>query len=94
MEYNAGLHAVIRGFVQGVSFRRFVLVNARRLGLTGYVLNLPSGNEVEVLAKGDRSALQELLSMLKDGSTGSIVEHVEVTWTDYSTDYATFTVRR
>ena len=94
MDYKAGLHVVIRGLVQGVRFRYFVLVKARHLGLAGYVRNLPSGNEVEVLAKGNRSALQELLSVLEDGPPGSVVEHVEVTWTDYSTDYSAFTVRR
>lgn len=94
MDSKAGIHVIVRGLVQGVSFRHFVGVNAHSLGLTGYVRNLPSGNEVELVAQGDRSPLEELLRIVEDGPPGSIVEHVEVNWTDYSSNYPSFTVRR
>lgn len=94
MDDKAGIHVVVRGLVQGVGFRHFVRVNARSLGLTGYVLNLSSGNEVEIVAYGGRGPLQELLRIIGDGPPGSVVEQLEVNWTDYSADYSSFTVRR
>ncbi len=94
MNDRAGVYVIVRGIVQGVSFRHFVSVNARSLRLTGYVQNLPSGNEVEIVAQGNRGPLKQLLMIVEDGPPGSVVEHVEVNWSDYSSDYPSFTVRR
>jgi len=46
----------IRGIVQGVGFRYFAAREARKLGLTGYVRNLPGGS-VEAVASGTEEAL-------------------------------------
>jgi len=48
----ASLHATVRGRVQGVGFREFVLTRARALGLTGAARNLLDGRSVEVVAEG------------------------------------------
>ncbi len=47
----ASLYAVVYGYVQGVFFRAFVARQAKELGLTGFVRNLPGG-AVEVNAEG------------------------------------------
>ena len=47
------LRAVVRGVVQAVGFRQFVVVNARALGLTGRVRNGNDGRSVEVTAEGE-----------------------------------------
>jgi len=52
-------HVRISGRVQGVGFRWFVREEARRLGLSGWVTNLPDG-EVEVRAGGEGSSLERL----------------------------------
>ena len=57
------LHAYVRGWVQGVGFRYFVVENALTLGLRGYVRNARDGS-VEVLAQGSRPALERLLALL------------------------------
>ncbi|MFI5400234.1 MAG: acylphosphatase [SAR324 cluster bacterium] len=44
------VHVIVSGRVQGVGFREFTRRTALRLGIAGWVRNLPGG-EVEVLAR-------------------------------------------
>jgi acylphosphatase len=65
----------VSGLVQGVGFRWFVREEARRLGLSGWVTNLPSG-DVEVAAGGETSSLARLRAALDVGPTGAQVSAV------------------
>jgi acylphosphatase len=76
------LQAIIYGRVQGVCFRDFVRQKAVELDLTGYTRNLPSGNEVEVLAEGNIDDLKKFLKFLNVGPQGSSVSKVTVNWTN------------
>ena len=75
------VRAFVSGRVQGVGFRYFTQHEARRLGLNGYVRNLPDGR-VEVVAEGSRRALEALVSALREGPAGAWVRGVQVEWTD------------
>ena len=75
----ARLEASVRGRVQGVGFRYFVLREAMYLGLTGLVANERDGG-VRVLAEGPRVDLLELLDRLREGPPASIVERVVERW--------------
>jgi len=70
------LHIRVGGRVQGVGFRWFVREEARRLGLSGWVTNLPSG-EVEVRAGGERSSLERLRRAIQVGPSGATVDRME-----------------
>src|SRR3546814_20977209 len=74
------LRAVVRGRVQSIGFRDFVITRARSLGLTGYVRNLPDGRSVEVVAEGPRPALARLVEKLRDGPRAAHVQEVETHW--------------
>lgn len=69
------LHVRIVGRVQGVGFRWFVREEARRLGLSGWVTNLPDGG-VEVMAGGEASSLERLRAALAVGPTGAGVSEL------------------
>jgi acylphosphatase len=71
----SSFHVRISGRVQGVGFRWFVREEARRLGLSGWVTNLPSG-DVEVKAGGAGSSLERLRRALEVGPTGAEVREV------------------
>jgi acylphosphatase len=70
------LEATVRGRVQGVGYRWFVVRHAARLGLVGWVANEPGGN-VAVVAEGSEAALRELLGLLREGPAGALVEAVD-----------------
>ena len=89
---EVGLHAVVNGRVQGVSFRYFVVRRARSLALKGYVHNLPKGHSVEVVAEGSRESLEELLRHLNQGPAGSVVQQVDASWTECTGAYQDFRV--
>lgn len=86
------LHALVRGYVQGVGFRAFVLRRARALGLVGYVRNTRDG-DVEVLAEGPRSAVEALLADLYRGPSEAEVSSVDVNWRRGQGIFTTFEVR-
>lgn len=69
------LHARISGRVQGVGFRWFVREEARRLGLAGWVRNLPTG-DVELVAEGPPETLAAFARMIAQGPPGARVELV------------------
>ena len=71
---------MVRGRVQGVYFRDFARIHAQRLGLVGWVRNLPDGTTVEVLAEGARPALEQLLACLREGPPHAHVARVDVEW--------------
>lgn len=69
------LDATVRGRVQGVGYRYFVLREASGLGLDGWVSNERDGS-VRVVAEGPSSVLDELLDLLHEGPPASVVERV------------------
>ncbi len=87
------LHAVIRGRVQGVGFRYYVLKSAQQLKLAGWVRNLPNG-QVEVEAQGDEDSLYQFEQLLWKGPHFSNVEEVTCTRSETNSTYEGFQVRR
>src|SRR6185312_15144152 len=87
------LHAFVRGRVQGVGFRAFVIYNAQALGLTGFARNLGDELTVEVVAEGPRDSLEALLTALHAGPRASKVERVDVNWGTAAGTYDAFAVR-
>jgi acylphosphatase len=76
------VHLLVRGRVQGVSFRASTQHEARRLGVFGWVKNCPDGS-VEILAEGTENALADLVRWAHQGPTFARVDHVDVRWRDF-----------
>ncbi len=66
----------VYGLVQGVFFRYTTRKVARKLGLTGYVKNMPDGS-VLIEAEGPENELFELLEFSKKGPKYAQVEKVD-----------------
>ena len=73
------LTAWVKGRVQGVGFRWWTRARALELGLTGSATNLDDGR-VEVVAEGPRDAVEQLLALLRGGTTPGRVDHVAERW--------------
>ena len=67
----------ISGRVQGVFYRACAYDEARRLGLRGWVMNLPDGR-VEVLAEGDPEKLRAMEEWCRQGPPYARVKNIEV----------------
>lgn len=70
------IRVVVRGRVQGVGFRAWTAAVARDLGLTGYVLNGPDGQSVELVAEGAAEAIRTLVQYLHHGPPAACVASV------------------
>lgn len=71
------IHILVYGRVQRVGFRFFTMMNARSLGICGFVQNLPD-KTVEVVAQGEKDKLDLLIIKCKKGNIFSKVDKIEI----------------
>lgn len=71
------IRAVVRGRVQGVGYRASTEREATRLGLAGWVRNLPDG-AVELEAEGPAVAVDALVAWCRRGPALARVTAVDV----------------
>jgi acylphosphatase len=86
------LHVWVRGRVQGVFFRESTRQTAIRLGLHGWVRNLPDGR-VEAVFQGDDGACGKALEFVRRGPPSAHVHEVDTRWEDDEEDFADFRIR-
>jgi acylphosphatase len=70
-------HYYVTGKVQGVWFRASTQKEAKRLGVTGWVRNLPDGR-VEVMAAGSDDLVLQLEVWLRRGPERAVVTDLAV----------------
>jgi acylphosphatase len=86
---KARAHIYVSGRVQGVFFRAETAELARRLGLCGWVRNLPDGR-VEALFEGDRQDIEKAVDFCGHGPPGANVRNLDVKWEDWKGDVQDF----
>jgi acylphosphatase len=74
---NRSIHVVVRGRVQGVSYRYWTHAEANRRGLSGWVRNRDDG-AVEAVFAGPDGQVQEMLLALRSGPPAARVSDVEI----------------
>jgi len=85
------LRIVIHGTVQGVFFRANTEEQAKRLGLRGWVRNNSDGS-VEVMAEGDKAALEKLLEWCSHGPPGASVGDIKSEWLGATGEFKNFRI--
>lgn len=86
------INVIISGNVQGVFFRANTKDRADKLGLKGYVRNLPDGS-VEAVFEGKESDIKKILEFCRKGPPGAKVENVEVKEETYKGEFDSFEIR-
>jgi acylphosphatase len=86
------LEATVRGTVQGVGFRWFVVRKASALGLVGWTANEADGS-VRVIAEGPANRLNDLQQLLNEGPSGAHVSSVDASRTNATGEFSSFAIR-
>ena len=71
------IHAIVKGKIQGVSYREFTRREAEALGVAGFVRNLKDGN-VEIVAEGEEKKLKDFERKFRKGPLMAFVTDVEL----------------
>jgi acylphosphatase len=87
------VHLRITGLVQGVSYRACTRDEAHRLGVKGWVRNLPNG-DVEAVAEAPADTLERFIAWCHRGPEEARVESVKVSDEASTAPFSTFEVRR
>ena len=83
---------VVNGLVQGVGYRYFVMREAQKLSLNGFVKNLYTG-EVLTVVEGEKAIVEELINKLKVGPIHASVKSCKVDWQEPKNEFTEFEVR-
>jgi acylphosphatase len=83
---------IVSGKVQGVFFRRYTCEEATKLGLRGYVKNLIN-QDVEIVAQGDDTQIDQLIEWAKIGSPASEVKNIQLEVMPHYDQFADFVIR-
>ncbi|MBO9579368.1 MAG: acylphosphatase [Sphingobium sp.] len=70
-------HLIIKGRVQRVWFRGWIVQSAQALGLVGWVRNRANG-DVEALVQGPRADVERLIDFAWQGPSAARVDTIEV----------------
>jgi acylphosphatase len=88
---KARVHVFVSGRVQGVFFRAETAHIADRLGLVGWVRNLPDGR-VEALFEGEKEDVEKALDFCRRGPPGARVQNLDLKWEDWKGGFHDFRV--
>ncbi len=89
---KVGAHILVQGAVQGIGYRYFVLQQAKKLGIMGWVKNLDTG-DVELEAQGDKKSLEDFVESLKTGHSWASVRQLKVNWLESCKKFDQFVIR-
>ena len=90
-EAETACHVIVSGLVQGVGFRYRTYLEATRIGLTGWVRNLPDGR-VEALFEGPPVAVTGMLEWCQQGPVLARVDKLEQQRRPVSGRYPSFEI--
>lgn len=85
-------HVYVSGRVQGVFFRENTRRLAQKMGVTGWVRNLPDGR-VEAVFEGEEEAVRKMIEFCKRGPPAARVDDVEVIWEKPRGEFLDFEIR-
>lgn len=95
------VHVYIKGDVIGVGFRAWTKIQAKILGVNGWVKNVflhsdkfGPGGGVEAVFQGEDTKVEEMLERIKEGPSVSRVEDVEIFHQNTKEVFENFEIRK
>ena len=85
-------HVFISGRVQGVFFRYETKRMAIRLGVSGWVRNLPDGR-VEAVFEGEKDDVEAMIRFCRRGPPAAVVRDVKILWEKPTGELQGFQIR-
>lgn len=76
------VHLYIKGDVIGVGFRAWTKIQAKIIGVNGWVKNVFNQSVVEAQIQGEENKVKEIIEIIKKGPPVSRVDGVEIIWQD------------
>ncbi|MBU0466472.1 MAG: acylphosphatase [Nanoarchaeota archaeon] len=70
------LRLFLTGSVQGMFFEQFLVENAKKVGVKGYLRKLEDGR-MEIFIEGDSDKVDEAVAICKRGTQHTQIRHVE-----------------
>jgi acylphosphatase len=84
---------LVSGRVQGVFYRSSAMQEAQRLGIQGFIQNLPDG-AVEAVVEGAEDAVEQFVVWCRSGPPSAQVEGVRVRFSPPRGEFRTFSIVR
>ena len=85
-------HFLIEGRVQGVGYRMSAQIAAQKIGITGWVRNLRSG-QVEMVAEGEPAQLEQLLEWAWQGPNFAQITDISLEKITATGEFTQFEIR-
>lgn len=85
-------HLYVNGIVQGVGFRWYAQKIGKRVGVSGWVKNLPDGR-VEIVIEGEEDKINRFVEELKEGYLGDNIRKIENFEEEYKGEFKSFEIR-
>lgn len=86
------MHVLVSGRVQGVWFRDSTRREAGRLGVRGWVANLPDGR-VEAVFEGPEEVVIKIVDYVRTGPPNARVQSVEMERQSATGEFSSFEIR-
>ncbi len=91
----------IKGDVIGIGFRAWTKIQAKIVGINGWVRNVYDkpeiygpGGGVEALIQGEEEKVNKMLELLKEGPPISRVDDIEILWEEPKEMFEGFEIRK
>lgn len=95
------VHLYVKGDVIGIGFRAWTKIQAKIIGVTGWVRNVfdhPDifgvGGGVEAQIQGEKEKVDQIVELIKKGPPVSHVEDVEIFWQEPKEIFNQFEIRK
>ncbi len=95
------VHLYIKGDVIGVGFRAWTKIQAKIIGVTGWVKNnlthpdiFGVGGGVEAQVQGEEEKILQIIELIKKGPPVSHVKDVEIFWQEPNEIFDQFEIRK